>query len=154
VADAFTDDHAQQYGIKPLSSLCNISRELFKDKKPAELLTGRHTFVDPDGDEHVLDFQADHTVQGLKNFISAARDTKDQLDQSAQSGDEEVKAIALALQAAAKAGEGVVTHVHERRKKKIEVEVMGEADDVRAVLKAVAAELDRGVATVPSGPIR
>lgn len=134
VAEHFTVDHARQYGLKALKCLCNIAREVFKDKKPADLLTGEHRFTDEEGVEQVLDFQKEHGVAALKTYLSTFRDAQDQV-KAPKPYTPAVEPLAKAL---AKAVEGtqVTFHLHEQ-KKQTAVELYGEPGAIVAVMRKV-----------------
>ena len=138
VAENFTEAQAREFGIKPLACLGNLSREVFKDKKPAELLTGQHKLTDAEGVEHVLDFAQDHSVGTLKGLIATSRDARDQA-KPAKPYSEALLPMAAALQAAA-GGAGITFHLHEQ-KKKVAVELYGDAKAIVAAMKEVSGKL-------------
>ncbi len=73
VADAFEEKHAAANPIDVLNLLVKIAREVFPDKKPVELMTGRHQFTGASGEVRVLDFEKDHSAEGLQEFLAAHR---------------------------------------------------------------------------------
>jgi hypothetical protein len=73
VASYFAEEDAGTYSVTSLEQLCRIQADVFPAQQPSALLTGTHSFTDPDGEVHVLDFQKDHTVKTLKAFLAAHR---------------------------------------------------------------------------------
>jgi hypothetical protein len=73
VASYFAEEDAGTYSVTSLEQLCRIQADVFPSLQPSALLTGTHSFTDPDGEAHVLDFQQDHTVKTLKAFLAAHR---------------------------------------------------------------------------------
>jgi hypothetical protein len=61
------------YGIENLYDLYGLQQAAFPALQPADLLRGTHAFKDPDGVEHVLDFQTDHTRATLEELLALFR---------------------------------------------------------------------------------
>jgi hypothetical protein len=57
-------------GIANLYDLYCLQQAAFPALQPADLLRGTHAFKDPDGVEHALDFQKDHTQATLEELLS------------------------------------------------------------------------------------
>jgi hypothetical protein len=58
------------YGIENLYDLYGLQQAAFPAQQPSDLLRGTHTFKDPDGVGHVLDFQQDHTRATLEELLA------------------------------------------------------------------------------------
>jgi len=139
VGESFAEEHAAQYGIKPLNELCKLSREVFLGSKPADLLVGEHRFIDADGDERVLDFQKDHSLAALKGLVAEARHGQDRQKASGVEPDPGIERISQALQAAARESTGAAVEVRQK-KEGVRVAVEGPTQQVEQVLRKVGAE--------------
>jgi hypothetical protein len=139
VAENFTEQHAADYGIKPLNTLQKLAREVFTDRKPAELLIGEQSFTDADGERHVLDFQKDRTVSTLKGLLAAARFRRDHAIRREPSPD--LQPIAFALASTAESLPSLKYALHETRDG-LKVELQGKPADLTAAFDRLAALTD------------
>jgi hypothetical protein len=134
VAKTFTQEDAQAYGIDSLRHLCTLSKEVFTEKKPRELMVGEHTKVDAKGVTRTLNFETEHTRRALLSLIQAFRKARrpPPLPMSPAAG-----AIDAALKGAAAAGSVEVRVAEDSGK--LTVTVVGAAPELVELLGRLGA---------------
>ncbi|HEY3445178.1 MAG TPA: hypothetical protein VGK67_02395 [Myxococcales bacterium] len=138
VAEAFPIEPVEKHGFTVLYELCKMSKEIWPDKQPKELMVGEHRFVDATGAEHVLDFAKDHTREALKALRAAHTSAKMQTKGLETAG---AAQFAKALKAAAESVEGLTYQVREKKDDRVELEIEATATVLRAALVKLGVSL-------------